>query len=370
MDKRMGICQNNWMGMDGNRDAPINAATLRLNNEILSLIAEIDEFKGAWRAIGRIAPERLNNLKRVATIESIGSSTRIEGAKLTDREVGTLLSNIEIKSFASRDEQEVAGNADAMETIVSNWEAISLSENHIKQLHRDLLQYSDKDTRHRGEYKHHTNHVEAFDSDGNSLGVVFQTASPFDTPRLMDELVEWTQTNLRHRETHPLLVIAVFVVVFLGIHPFQDGNGRLSRILTNLLLLRAGYSYVSYSSLESIVEHSKESYYLSLRQTQGTIRTENPDWQPWVMYFLRALKKQKARLESKIERERIILGDLPELSLRILELTKEHGRITVGDAARLTGVSRNTIKDHLRVLTQNEHLQRHGAGRGTWYSLA
>lgn len=361
---------SNWMETGGNMDAGLNTASLEVTNEILSLIAEIDEFKGAWRAIGRIAPERLTSLRRVATIESIGSSTRIEGARLTDREVEKLLSNIEIKSFASRDEQEVAGYANVMETIFSSWDAIEITENHIKQLHRDLLQYSHKDERHQGAYKTLPNHVEAFDADGRSLGVVFQTAAPFDTPRLMTELIEWTRTGLAKRDIHPLLVIAVFVVVFLEIHPFQDGNGRLSRILTTLMLLKAGYAYVPYSSIESIIEQTKEAYYLALRQTQGTIRTERPDWQPWVIYFLKVLKRHKDHLERKIERERLILGDLPELSVQILELAREHGRVTVGDAAKATGASRNTIKDHIRALHDAGHLTRHGAGRGSWYSLA
>ncbi len=351
-------------------DAAINTSTLEVTNEILSLVSEIDEFKGAWLALGRMAPDRLTNLKRVATIESIGSSTRIEGAKLTDREVEKLFSNLEIRFLATRDEQEVAGYADAMETIFSNWEVIDLTENHIRQLHRDLLRYSVKDEHHRGEYKTLPNHLEAFGPDGESLGVVFRTASPFDTPRLMAELVDWIGQSSNAREFHPLLAIAVFVVVFLEIHPFQDGNGRLSRILTTLLLLRAGYGYVPYGSLESVIEQTKESYYLALRQTQGTIRTVQPDWQPWVLYFLRTLKQHKHRLERKLERERLILGDLPELSVRILELAREHGRTTVAEAASATGSSRNTVKDHLRALTEAGHLERHGAGRGTWYSLA
>ncbi len=350
--------------------AAIDTSTLEVTNEILSLISEIDEFKGAWRALGRIAPDRLTNLKRVATIESIGSSTRIEGAKLTDREVEKLFSNIEIKSFATRDEQEVAGYADAMEMVFSNWEAIDITENHIKQLHRDLLKHSVKDEHHRGEYKTLPNHLEAFGPDGENLGVVFRTASPFDTPRLMAELVDWIGQNSNAREIHPLLAIAVFVVVFLEVHPFQDGNGRLSRIVTTLLLLRAGYGYVPYGSLESVIERTRESYYLALRRTQGTIRTDQPDWQPWVLYFLKSLKQHKDRLERKLERERLILGDLPELSVQILELAREHGRTTVAEAARATGSSRNTVKGHFRTLTEAGHLERHGAGRGTWYSLA
>ena len=237
----------------------LNTSSLKITNEILGLIAEIDEFKGTWRAIGRIAPERLSSLRRVATIESIGSSTRIEGAKLSDREVERLLSNVEIKSLATRDEQEAAGYADTMETVFANWDAIDFTENHIKQFHRDLLKYSGKDERHRGEYKTLPNHVEAFGPDGKSLGVVFETATPFDTPRLMAELIAWTRESLDLGEIHPLLVTAIFVVVFLEIHPFQDGNGRLSRILTTLLLLRAGYAYVPYGSLESIIEQSKEA---------------------------------------------------------------------------------------------------------------
>ena len=348
----------------------LNTATLRITPEILSLIAEIDEFKGAWRAIGRIAPERLSSLRRVATIESIGSSTRIEGSRLSDREVEALLANIRIGSFATRDEQEVAGYAEVMETIFSAYDAIPLTKNYICQFHRDLLVHSSKDERHRGSYKTLANHVEAFDEAGKSLGVVFETATPFDTPRLMAELVAWTTAKEQDRSLHPLLVIAVFVVVFLEIHPFQDGNGRLSRILTTLLLLRAGYAYVPYSSLESVIEQSKEAYYLSLRRTQGTIRTDAPDWNPWLEFFLRALQRQKQRLEKKMDRERVMLAAMPELSVLILEAAREHGRVTVAEAVRLSGVSRNTIKVHMKALADQGHLVLHGAGRGAWYGLS
>ena len=350
-------------------DGDICTDRLKITPEILKLIAEIDEFKGAWAAIGRIAPDRLTALRRVATIESIGSSTRIEGAKLSDVEVERLLAGLEVKSFASRDEEEVAGYAEVMETIFAHWKDIGLTENHIRQLHRDLLQYSSKDERHRGEYKTHNNHVEAFGPDGESLGVVFETATPFDTPRLTAELVEATQGNLESGDLHPLINIAFFILVFLEIHPFQDGNGRLSRILTTLLLLRSGYIYVPYSSLESVIEQSKDAYYLALRKTQQTIRTSAPDWQPWVTFFLTSLQQQKARLEKKIEQERLIIGDLPELSVQILELCRHRGRVTVAEAVKVTAANRNTIKDHVKALARAGHLARHGAGRGTWYGL-
>ena len=348
-------------------DGSIHTGSLKITPEILTLIAEIDEFKGAWSALGRISPERLNALHRVATIESVGSSTRIEGARLSDKEVEALLAGIAPRNFASRDEQGVAGYAEAMETVFAHWRDIALTENHIKQLHRDLLRHSSKDERHRGEHKTHNNHVEAFGPDGENLGVIFHTASPFDTPRLMTELVDWARTTLKAKHWHPLIGVAIFIAVFLEIHPFQDGNGRLSRILTTLLLLRAGYVYVPYSSLESVIEQSKDAYYSGLRLTQSTIRSDAPDWQPWLIFFLESLQRQKTQLEKKIERERLLLGDLPELSAQILELCRERGRVTVSDTVKVTRANRNTIKDHLKALKRARHIAQHGAGRGTWY---
>jgi Fic family protein len=347
----------------------IDAHAISITPEILRLIAGIDEFKGAWRALGTLAPDRLSALRRVATIESIGSSTRIEGSKLSDREVERLLSNLQIKSFTTRDEQEVAGYAEVMELVFSSWQDITLTENHIRQLHRDLLTFSEKDAWHRGRYKSSTNNVVAFDEGGKQLGVVFETATPFDTPRLMNELVTWFNNERSAAQLHPLLLIGIWVVVFLEIHPFQDGNGRLSRVLTTLLLLRAGYAYVPYSSMESVIEMSKEAYYLALRQTQGTIRTESPNWEPWLTFFLRALAEQVRRLSRKVEREKLVLAPLPELSLQIVEFAREHGRITMGDAIRLTGGNRNTLKQHFRTLVERGHLGQRGAGRGVWYEF-
>ena len=347
----------------------IKTDTLSISPEFLGLIAEIDEFKGAWKALGTLAPERLSALRRVATIESIGSSTRIEGSKLSDSEVEKLLSNLSIQSFASRDEQEVAGYAETMEQIFQSWEYIPLTENHVRQLHRDLLRHSDKDERHRGNYKTSPNSVAAFDEHGKQIGIVFETASPFDTPRLMRELIEWTNAALETKSLHPLLVVGVFTVDFLAIHPFQDGNGRLSRILTTLLLLRCGYAYTPYSSLESVIENSKEGYYLALRQTQTTIRTDAPNWQPWLLFFLRALHQQMKRLEKKVEQEHIVLAALPELSLQILEYARDHGRVTIKDMLILTGANRNTLKEHFRKLVENRQLAMQGKGRGVWYRL-
>ena len=343
--------------------------TLQITPEILRLIAGIDEFKGAWRALGTLAPDRLSALRRVATIESIGSSTRIEGSKLSDRDVDKLLSNLAFQFFETRDEQEVAGYAELMDLVFNSWQDIPFNESHIKQLHQILLCHSEKDTRHRGQYKTNSNSVAAFDENGVQIAIVFDTATPFDTPRLMTELVAWVNQEREKAQLHPLLIIAIFVVVFLEIHPFQDGNGRLSRVLTTLLLIQTGYVYVPFSSLESVIESNKEAYYLALRQTQGTIRTDTPNWQPWLVFFLHSLAEQVRRLEKKVEREKIVLATLPDLSMQIVEFAREHGRVTIGDAIKFTGVSRNTLKQHFRNLVERGHLSQQGSGRGVWYDL-
>jgi Fic family protein len=347
----------------------LNVGSFPITPEILSLVAEIDEFKGTWKAIGNLVPDKLLQLQNVATIESIGSSTRIEGSKLSDKEVELLLGNLQIKNFSTRDEQEVAGYATVMNPIFLHHAEIPLSENYIKQLHRDLLQYSEKDSWHRGEYKKSPNHVEAFDETGKSIGVVFETTTPFETPLRMEQLVQWTKQTLEEKKLHPLLVASIFIVEFLAIHPFQDGNGRLSRILNTYLLLISGYVYVPYSSLEAVIERNKQGYYLSLRQTQATLKDATPNWQPWVLFFLKALQTQKNRLAQKIEREHILLAQLPELSMKIIELAAARGRITIGEIHTLTKANRNTIKKHLENLVTIKQLVKKGTGKGTWYGV-
>jgi Fic family protein len=245
-----------------------------------------------------------------------------------------------------------------------------INENHIQQLHRDLLQHSNKDTHHQGSYKKISNNVAAFNEKGEQVAMVFVTASPFDTPRLMQELVGWVRHARDHKTLHPLLIVAIFVVVFLEIHPFEDGNGRLSRILTTLLMLQFGYSYVPYSSLESIIEQNKGGYYIALRQTQGTIRTEQANWQPWLVFFLSSLASQVKRLGEKVEREKMMSQLMPKLSVDLLALVRAHGQLTTAQAEQQTGANRATIKAHLAKLVKAGHLAKHGVGRGTWYEAA
>lgn len=340
-----------------------------LSLEIVNLLTEIDEFKGSWRAYKNLAPERLQALRRVATVESVASSTRIEGVKLTDREVAELLQNLEQRQFDTRDEQEVAGYARAMDLVFESYTHIPLSENHIKQLHSLLLQFSTKDERHRGTYKTLSNSVAAFDADGKEIGIIFETSTPFETPMQMEELLRWTNQALSERLLHPLVTIAVFIVRFLAIHPFQDGNGRLSRILTTLLLLKTGYTYVPYSSMESVIEDNKDRYYLSLRQTQISLKQGQPDWQPWITFFLRSMRKQKDNLLRKVERERQFLQAMPQLDADILELVRENGRTTTAEIVIATQAKRATVRKRLEEMVRSNLLKQHGRQRGTWYTL-
>lgn len=337
-----------------------------ISPEMVKLIGEIDEFKGAWRALQNLAPDRLIQLRKVATIESVGSSTRIEGVKLTDAEIDRLLSGVGLAPFNSRDEQEVVGYAEAMHLVFESFADIPITENHIKQLHQILLKHVAKDVWHRGEYKKLPNSVEAFDADGTPVGVVFETTSPFATPQKMRELVEWMAGVVAEGRHHPLVVVAIFIIHFLAIHPFQDGSGRLSRILTTLLLLKSGYLYVPYVSLERVIEENKDRYYLALRRAQGTLHTGNARMGDWFLFFLQSLRKQVHALDRKLQCERDLMT-LSKLSQDILVAVREHGRVTVRDLQRLTGANRNTIKAHLKRLVRQRQLTQEGQGKGTWY---
>jgi Fic family protein len=347
----------------------VDIESLVITPKMVVLIAEVDEFKGAWQLLGKVAPEKLASLKKVATIESIGSSTRIEGAKLSDQEVESLLAQLHSHSFRSCDEQEVAGYALVNNEIFSNFAHIPCTENYIKHLHSWLLKYSDKDQKHKGEYKKIPNNIEAIDADGEKMGVIFETVTPFETPYKMEELIGWVEQTLKNKSLHPLLTIGIFVSLFLAIHPFQDGNGRLSRCLTTLLLLQNGYSYVPYSSLERIIEENKESYYLALRRTQQSWKENRVDYTPWLGFFLRSLQTQKRKLEEKISKIRNLSLSLPKLSAEIYQLLSEHEKLTIHELQLLTHANRNTLKKHLQELTKASLIKLHGKGRGAWYSF-
>lgn len=348
----------------------INTKTLQVTQDMFSQIRKIDGFNEVWsRQVGHLT-ERLRDWKRLATIESIGSSTRIEGSQMTDHEVEEYLANLKIQDFATRDKQEVAGYANVMETILESWKDIPITENYIKQLHRDLLFKSQKDERHRGEYKKHPNHVVAFDQNGREVGIVFKTVTPFETPSRMTDLVKWYSDEANKSNFHPLVKIAVFKLMFLAIHPFQDGNGRLSRLLVILMLLQAGYQYVPYSSFESVIESTKADYYRALRTSQVTLESDSPNWQPWMEYFFRTLLRQIKLLEEKIDFEmRIKEYGFSQLASTILFYAHKKPYVTNRHLVDVTGVSRNTIKKMIQGLVKKGFLVKRGAGRSTIYEL-
>ncbi|MDR3012032.1 MAG: Fic family protein [Chitinispirillales bacterium] len=347
-----------------------NVENIKITPQMLTQIAELDHFKATWSGFARLRPVQLGSLKKVSTIESIGSSNRIEGNKLSDSEVEMLLSRINKTSFASRDEEEVAGYAELMNIVFDDYTIIPLTENYIKQLHKILLRYVTKDVSHRGNYKKLDNNIAAFDQDGKMIGIVFQTAAPFNTPRLIDELLDWTRSNLSDPFWHPLIVIGVFVAHFLAIHPFQDGNGRLSRALTAMLLLQCGYSYIPYSSIESIIESNKEGYYRALRRTQKNIWSDEADYGPWLSFFLTTLQKQKRHLESKIATMPV---DPYDLSLgrndrAVLELFEKDPEWSTPATAGALGLNINTAAKTIKRLVDRGYLVKHGLTKGVWYT--
>jgi Fic family protein len=252
-----------------------------------------------------------------------------------------------------------------MEQVFAHPAQISATANMVRQLHRDLLQYSTKDERHRGEWKTLPNHVAAFDAGGREVGIVFETSSPFDTPAHMEALLDWHRRAEADTGLHPLLRIGIFVVVFLAVHPFQDGNGRLSRILTTLLLLRSGYSHAPYSSLESIIEQNKEAYYLALRRTQTTWRAGDMDWSAWLIFFLRSIRQQITRLQQRLD---VARPTLSPLARQLAALFESHETLTNRQATVLTGANRSTLKAKFVELIAAGLIEAHGKGRGAFYA--
>ena len=337
-----------------------------VSQQIWSLINQIDHLKGQWIGGAKLNPQALGRLKRSVLVTSSAASTRIEGAALSDEDVEKIMRGISVQKFKDRDKQEVQGYFELLSTVFDVWKQVPFNESMIKHSHKELLKYVDKDERHRGEYKRTENNVEMFDESGKSLGVVFKTVPAYLTPKQMQELVEWTAWALDESEYHPLLIIGNFLLTFLAIHPFQDGNGRLSRILTNLLLLKMGYVYVPYVSHEKLVEDSKAKYYVALRKSQLTLRTEREDIEPWLEFFLTVSLEQARQAIELLSHENIekILSPKQLTVWRYLETVEE---ATAGDVAKATGVARPTVSQAIDVLLRLKKIERIGQGRTTRY---
>lgn len=343
----------------------------RLENlpaSIWEKIAQIDELKGLWVGGVRLGPQVLGRLKQSVLITSTGASTRIEGARLSDEDVEKLMRGISIQKFTDRDKQEVTGYFELLTNVFDSWDRLRFSEGLIKHFHRELLKYVDKDTHHRGEYKHQENKVYMIDAAGQSVGILFDTTPAYLTPKEMQELVEWTREALNNRKHHPLLVIAGFLVQFLQIHPFQDGNGRMSRVLTNLLMLQAGYAYVPYVSHEKLIEDNKPEYYLALRQSQRTFQTDDDTILPWLTFFLEITLMQAKMALELLSRENIekLLSPRQVDVWRYMQTAQE---VTPKELSDALGVPRPTINQVLNRLLELGRIERIGLGRGTRYRL-
>ncbi len=332
----------------------------------LPTIAEIDGIRGEFKSGLRMTPQAITSLKRSVLVTSAGASTRIEGSKLSDEEVEKIMQGLSVSKFADRDSQEVQGYLETLQNVFDSYQTLPLREGMLTSLHNELLKYSEKDKVHKGKYKTGENTVGVLGPDGQVAKIMFDPTPAWQTPAEMTELVEWTQAALEENRFHPLLVIANFIVEFLKIHPFQDGNGRLSRVLTNLLLLRAGYLFVQYVSHEQIVERRKDEYYLALRKSQETFKTDHDTIEPWLNFFFVVLKEQATKALSYLEEEHIE-DTLSPKQYEVWKFISKVGDASPAEIVQGTDIVMATVRQSLLRLVELGKLKRTGRGPGTRY---
>ncbi len=333
---------------------------------IVALLAAIDEVKGQFKAGLRMTPQAITSLKKSVLITSAGASTRIEGAKLSDKQVEKVMRGLAVSKFADRDSQEVQGYLETLQNVFDNYDTLPLRESLILSLHKELLKYSTKDELQRGKYKMKENTVGILGPDGKVARIMFETTKAYLTPKEMQELVEWTAEALQENRFHPLLTIANFIVEFLKIHPFEDGNGRLSRVLTNLFLLRAGYSFVQYVSHEQLIEKRKDEYYIALRKSQETFKTGHETIAPWLNFFLSVIHEQATKALTFLEEEKIE-DTLSPKQYKVWTYVSSVGEASPSDIVRATHVVMPTVRQALDRLIELGKIKRIGRGRGTRY---
>jgi len=335
-------------------------------SEIWLKINKIDTLNGQWISGAKLDPQVLGRLKRSVLITSTGASTRIEGSRLSDEDIEKMMRGLSVQKFTDRDVQEVKGYYELLQNIFDSWKHIKFNENTIKHFHNELLKYVEKDQKHRGEYKKGENKVHMLNEAGESVGVLFDTVPAYLTPKEMQELVEWTISALENKTYHPLLTIGNFLVEFLNIHPFIDGNGRISRVLTNLLLLKNGYEYMPYISHEKLVEDNKPEYYIALRRSQKTIKKENEDMTPWLNFFLDIFLEQSKRAVELLSKENIekLLSPKQLAVWRYLDTVVE---ATPAEISKFAKVARPTINQAVDKLLRLKKIERIGLGRTTRY---
>ncbi len=337
--------------------------------KIMQKLSVLDSFKGSWQAVENGDVRYLKELRKIATIESIGSSTRIEGATLTDTEVEKLLKTVKITKLTSRDEQEVIGYYDGLQVVLDNYAHITLEERYIHQLHGILLKHSNKDQNHKGRYKNLSNQVVATYPDGTQR-IIFRTTEPHLTAGEMNGLLNWMKKRMDEKDIHPLILVAVVVYEFLSIHPYQDGNGRLSRLLTTLLLMQLDYKFVQYVSFEHVIENRKEDYYKALMDGQKNRQKKEERIDHWVMFFLDCLVMLTERLRVKYDTYSKIKVILNNRQQQVVAFTKKNQTIQIKQLEiELSQYSRNTLKKDLIWLVKEGILLKTGSGRGVQYHI-
>lgn len=339
-----------------------------LPNEIWALITKIDQTQGQWIGGVNLHPQVLGRLKRSVLVSSSGASTRIEGARLNDEDVARLMSGLVLQKFSDRDKQEVKGYFELLRNVFDSWRTINFNESTIKSFHKELLKYSEKDVFHAGEYKKSDNKVVALDNSGKIVGTIFETTLPYLVEKEIEDLVYWTSLSFKEKKYHSLLIIANFIVEILKIHPFQDGNGRLSRILTNLLLLKNGYLYIPYVSHEKIIEDNKQQYYLSLRNSQKTFNKPNESILPWLGFFLETILEQ-AKLSLNLLESESVENILSSKQMLVWELLKKGGTHSPLEISQKTNIPRPTINQIVNKLILLNRIEKIGLGSATRYRV-
>ena len=352
-----------------NMDDIFNKFDHRIKNpdpQIVALLAEIDGIRGEFKSGLRMTPQAITNLKKSTLITSAGASTRIEGARLTDEEVEKVMRGLAVSKFADRDSQEVQGYLETLQNVFDSYQSLPLRESLITSLHNQLLKYSHKDDTHRGGYKKKENTVGVLGPDGNIAQIMFETTPAYLTGKEMNELVDWTNDAFEKNRFHNLLIIANFIVEFLKIHPFEDGNGRLSRVLTNLLLLQSGYQFIQYVSHEQIVERRKDEYYIALRKSQETFKTDHDTISPWLNFFLSAVREQATKALSCLEEEKVE-DTLSPKQFEVWKHISSVGEAAPGEIVKATDIALGTVRQALDRLVELGKVKRVGRGRGTRY---
>lgn len=339
--------------------------TFRINIDwkLINLISQIDRFDASWTTIEKKEGQSLKQLKSIATVRSVGASTRIEGSKMSDDEVEVLLKEINITKIEDRDSQEVIGYFEVLDIISESYNNIGINESSLKNLHNILLKHSKKDEWHKGDYKQHSNAVEAKLSDGTRQIIFKTTEAGFPTQDAMRQLIEWYDSE---NEIHPLVKCALFAYDFVSIHPFQDGNGRLSRLISTLLLLKHGYKWIQYVSFEHEIESRKTEYYRVLRSCQA--QRPNEDVTEWIAFFFSAL----GNIQEDLMRKLATKGIETKLSPReksILIFIENHAGCKSGEIAKKLGIPSPTVKRILPELIDKNLIEKYGTGPGTNYSI-